>query len=64
MSEINLEKAREEFWLWIGERLDRKREEREKNRESPSSHVLKTEIVETQVVCDRFAELFGYPYGR
>ena len=64
MSEINLEEAREAFWLWIGERLDRKREERERHRESASSHILKTEIAETEVICDRFASLFGYPYGR
>jgi hypothetical protein len=56
--------AKEEFWEWIGQRLDNKREELKEYPDGHNRYLLKTEITEAEVIVDNFAKLFGYPLGR
>jgi hypothetical protein len=56
--------ANEEFWEWIGQRLDKKRAELGKYPDGSTRYLLKTEIAEAEVITDHFAKLFGYPFGR
>jgi hypothetical protein len=56
--------AKEEFWEWMGQRLDKKRAELNNNLNAPWRSTLKTELSEAEVITDHFAKLFGYPFGR
>ncbi|GAB7026019.1 hypothetical protein [Geotalea toluenoxydans] len=58
--------AKEEFWVWLGQRLDKKRAELGKDSTGGASWrgTLKTELLEAEVIADRFAKLFGYDVGR
>jgi hypothetical protein len=56
--------VQDEFWEWIGRRIDKKRTELDRCQDGSNRYLLKTEIAEAEVIACHFAELFGYTFRR